>query len=474
MSGWTAGDDRAADREFLPAALEIIETPASPRARVVKATIIVLFACVLAISYFGYISDYTSPPGKIQAVGRTKVIEPRDPGQVLTVRAADGDRVKEGDVIVELDPASAVASRTILADQVLSLRAQLARLHVELTGVHAEKIDVDAKVRWSDDIPSNLRQREEGVLRADLSQLAATLAVLMTQRSAAETQSDGFSADIKAQTALVNVSSEHVKMDETLQSEGWNSRLKVLDSLEKLHQEQIALSAFQGKLSDAKASIAVIDSQIVKTKDAFAASVAQSLASLDLQLDDMVQQLSKADQTLANMTLRSPIDGVILNSAGTTIGQVVKPGQQLMQVVPENAPIEVIAYIPNTEIGFVKIGQKVEIKVDTFPYGTYGTVPGTITSIGSDALPADSTKNPLQTAALDGNVSQTTTAQRTGNIVFPVTVEASRSSMVIDGKTVALSPGMAVAVDIKTEDRRAIDYVASPLIALFTTAGHEQ
>jgi hemolysin D len=174
------------------------------------------------------------------------------------------------------------------------------------------------------------------------------------------------------------------------------------------------------------------------------------------------------------MTLRSPIDGVILNSAVTTIGQVVKPGQQLMQVVPENAPIEVIAYIPNTEIGFVKVGQKVEIKVDTFPYTTYGTVPGTIISIGSDALPANSTKNPLQTAALDGNVSQTTTAQRTGNIVFPVTVEASRSSMVIDGKTVALSPGMAVAVDIKTEDRRAIDYVASPLIALFTTAGHEQ
>ena len=198
------------------------------------------------------------------------------------------------------------------------------------------------------------------------------------------------------------------------------------------------------------------------------------MAAADRRLDDLAQQLVKADQALTDTTLRSPIAGIIHDAAVTTIGQVAKPGQQLMQVVPEGVPLEVIGYVDNTNIGFVKVGQKVEIKVDTFPYATYGTIPGTVTSIGGDALPADTAKNTLQTAALDGDVSETTAAQKTGNIVFPVTVQASRSTMNIDGKLVALSSGMAVIIDIKTEDRRAEDYVVSPLIELFTTAGHEQ
>jgi hemolysin D len=151
----------------------------------------------------------------------------------------------------------------------------------------------------------------------------------------------------------------------------------------------------------------------------------------------------------------------------------VKPSQQLMQVVPDGAPLEAVAYVDNANIGFVKLGQKVEIKLQTFPYATYGTIPGTVVDIGKDAVPAATKKNVLQAAALDGEVSQSTAAQKTGNIVFPITVALSRSTMNIDGKIIALSSGMAASVDITTENRRAIDYLVSPLIELFTTAGHE-
>jgi hemolysin D len=467
-------EQRAADSEFLPAALEVMETPASPRRLEVIGAIFGLLACISALSYFGYISDYTLAPGKIQATGRTKVIEPRELGQVTAIRVSDGDRVKEGAILVELDPTNAVASRAIIADQLFSLRAELARLRIELTAARAQTVDTTVAITWDDDIPPKMREREEGVLRANLSQLAATLADLAAQRGAAEVSRDKFSANIVAQNALLTVTSEHVSMNEALEREGWNSRAKVLEILEKLRKQQIAQSALQGGLANAEAAIPVIDAQIAKAREDFVTNATQSLSTSDRLLDDLKQQLIKADQTLANMTLRSPLAGVIHATAVTTIGQVVKPGQQLMQVVPEGVPLEVIGYVTNTDIGFVKVGQKVEIKLDTFQYATYGTIPGTVTSVGSDALPADTTKNVLQAAALDGNVAQTTTAQKTGNIVFPVTVEASRSTMNIDGKIVALSPGMAVMIDIKTEDRRAIDYVVSPLIDLFSTAAHEQ
>jgi hemolysin D len=465
---------RAADREFLPAALSIVETPPSPRRLHVIAAIAALLGCTLALSYFGYISDYTAAAGRIQAVGRTKVIEPREAGEVKAIRAADGDRVKEGDVLIELDPTIAAASRAIVADQLTSLRAQMARAQTELKAARAATIDPNASIAWPDAIPARIREREEGVLRADLSSLAATLADLGEQRKAAEVSRDKYSTNIAAQNALLDVTTEHVAMNESLEKEGWNSRNKVLEITEKLRQQQTAMSTLQGGLAKAQAAIPVIDSQIAKAREVFVTNATQFLATTDRQADDLTQQLAKADQILSDMTLKSPLAGVVHASAVTTVGQMALPGQQLMQIVPEGVPLEVVGYLANADMGFVKVGQKVEIKVDTFPYATYGTIPGTVTNIGKDALPADTKKNVLQTVALDGNVAQTTAAQKTGNIVFPVTVQASRSTMNIDGKTIALTSGMAVTIDIKTEDRRAIDYIASPLIELFSTAAHEQ
>jgi hemolysin D len=466
-------EQRAIDPEFLPSALVIVESPASPVRLQVIGVFVALFACVAALSYFGRIEDYTSAAGKIQATGRTKVVEPAVLGKVSAIRVSDGDRVKAGDVLVELDPTDAIAGRTIIVDKIVNLRAEMARQRVELNAGRADPIDVNAAIAWDGDIPAKARVREEGVLRADLSKLAATLADLGAQRKAAEALRDKFSANITAQNALLAVTSEHVDMNEALATKGWNSRLQVLEILGKLRQQQIALSALQGGLNDAEAAIPVIDSQIAKTRETFVTADMQTLASSDRLLDELKQQLAKADQTLANMTLRSPIAGSVQNGAVTTLGQVVKPGQQLMQVVPTDAPLEIIAYVDNTDIGFVKLGQRVEIKLQTFPFTTYGTIPGKVVNIGKDALPAEA-KSVLQNAALDGEVSQSSAAQKTGNIVFPITVELSRTTMNVDGKIVALSAGMAATADITTENRRVIDYLASPLIELFTTAGHEQ
>jgi hemolysin D len=465
---------RVVDPEFLPSALAVIETPPSPARGWVLGTIFGMLACTAALSYFGYLSDYTSAPGKIQVVGRTKVIEPRQEGQVKSMRVANGDRVKQDDVLVELDPTDALASRTIIADQIIDLRAEMAMLRVELLAGRADPVDAEAPIKWDADIPAPVRARQEAELRANLAQFAATLADLAAQRSAAEALRDRYAANIASQNALLTVTSEHVTMDQNLANEGWNSRLKVLDVLEKQRQQQIMLTSFQSGLDDAKAAIPLIDSEIAKTRDVFLTNATQAQAAAERKLDDLNQQLVKADQSLKDMTLRAPIAGVIHDAAVTTVGQVVKPGQQLMQLVPDGTSLEVIGYVNNTDIGFVKVGQKVELKILTFPYATYGTIPGVVTSVGHDAQPAEGVKNILQSAALDGAVSQTTTAESTGNIVFPITIEAARSSMNIDGRIVDLTPGMALTIDIRTEDRRAIDYIASPLEELFSTAAHEQ
>jgi hemolysin D len=432
-----------------------------------------MFASVAAWSYFGYLEDYTVATGKLQVVGRTKVIEPRETGQVLTIRVNDGDRVEDGQVLVELDPTTALANKTIVADKAFEVRAQMAALNAALTASRAAPVNVEPAIVWDDDIPAPARARAEEAERAALAQLAATIASLTEQRKAAEVRRDGLTTVVSAPKDYIAVTSEHVDMDQSLADKGWNSRLKVLEILDKLRQQQIGLAKQQTELSEAEASIPVIDSRIAKAHETFVTSATQSLTMLDRQLDDLKQQLAKADQALSNMTLRAPASGVVQDSAITTVGQIVKPGQQLMAVVPVDQPLEAIAYVTNTNVGFIKVGQKVDVKVQTFPYATYGTVPGIVTDVAKDSLPAEAA-NILQTAALDGEASQTSAAQKTGNLVFPITVQLQRTTMNIDGREAPLRSGMAVGIDLKTEDRRVIDYVWSPLVELFTTAAHEQ
>lgn len=463
----------AADREFLPAAIEVIETPRSPTRLISICAICALFAAMLAWSYFGRLAVYAEVPGKIQATGRTKVIEPRQTGQVSVIRVRDGDHVKAGDTLIELDPTEAVATRTAIADKLISAHAEIARRRVEIAAARAEPVDTAPAVRWSDDIPQNVRQREARVLHANLAQLAAALAGLSAQRHAKEVVRDKFSATVAAEKSLISTISKYVAMSEQLARQGWNSQAKLLDYLATLRQAQTVLAQYEGSVADAIAAIAVIDSQIVKTRETFITQDTQNLATEDQQAKELTEQLAKASQAVDNMTLATPLSGVVQASAVTTVGQIVQPGLQLLQIVPDDIPLEIEGYVQNTDIGFIKQGQGAEIKVDAFPYTTYSSIPGTVTKVANDALPGDQ-KNAVQTASLDGAASETTAAQKTASMVFPITVAASRPAMRVDGKDIPLSAGMTVTMDIKTEDRRAIDYIVSPLIDLFSTAAHER
>jgi hemolysin D len=461
-------------REFLPASLDIIETAPSPRHRAVILSLLALLTAALGLSYFGYLSDYADVPAKFQATGRTKVVEPRVLGQVIEIRAVDGDRVKQGDALVLLDPANALADQAILTGQIGNRQAEIAREKTEIAAAGLDPVPTDPAIAWEAGTPAEAQARESAVLHAELSRLAASIAELRAQRAAAEAARDKFKANITAQDALIWLTAQLALMNQTLEKEGWNSKLAVLDSQQRLLRQQVTLSTLKAGLANAEAEIPVIDSQIATAREAMVTETTQARISAEHALDRLRQELTKAEQTLDDMTLRAPVAGTVHASAVTSLGQVVKPGQELLQVVPETMGLELIGYANNTTIGFIKPGQRVEIELDTFPYATYGTIPGEIVSIGADAEPADTKKNTLQQAALNGDITQTSVAQRTGNLVFPVTVKALRPSITIDGREVALAAGMAAVIDVKTEDRRAIDYILTPFLQLFSTAAHEQ
>src|SRR5579884_3038421 len=175
------GSAVAGAREFSPAALQILDAPPSPVRRVTVGVLCALFATALVWSYFGRLAVYTEAPGRIQAIGRSKVIEPRETGQISAIKVRDGDRVKKGAVIVQ---------------QLAEEHAEIARWRAEIEaarqGAKAANIPLDPAIAWPGDIPETLRQRERRVAHADLARLAAALANLEAQRDEKESKRNKF------------------------------------------------------------------------------------------------------------------------------------------------------------------------------------------------------------------------------------------------------------------------------------------
>lgn len=255
-----------------------------------------------------------------------------------------------------------------------------------------------------------------------------------------------------------------------------SSRKQVLDVLQQLRQAETTLVSLNGNLAESVSALAVLDAEIVKTRESFVADNTEKLTTAQRKVDDLVQQLAKAKAQVDDMTLTAPVSGTVQASSVTTIGQVVTTGQELMHVVPEGTSLEIEAYVLNQDIGFVRDDQEAVIKIDSFHYTRYGSIAGKVTHVATDAIPGNQAQQNQRDASkpASGNLTITTAAQRTEDLVFPILVAPQASSIIVDGKAIPLSAGMTVTVEVKTESRRAINYLLSPLIDIQSTAMRER
>jgi len=219
-----------------------------------------------------------------------------------------------------------------------------------------------------------------------------------------------------------------------------------------------------------------LQSERAKTVSQFIADNQNKLADASRKADEARQALVKAEARLARTRLTAPIDGVVQQTAVTTVGQVVTTGQQLAVITPAGGKLQVEALVANLDIGFVKPGQVAVVKVDAFPFTRFGVLHGKVVKIASGAIDEADAKRALANAAASANVAQTQAPApgQPESFVFPVTVALDESAMKIDGSIIALTPGMTVTIEIKTDSRRVIDYLLSPLARIASEAARER
>ena len=465
----------AFDREFLPAALELFETPPSPVRIAAIWVICSVFAIALAWSYFGWLDIYAVAQGRIHPNGRSKVVQPLEPGKVVAIVAENGRRVSAGDVLLELDPTETGADRETQARDLESVRAEATRRRAAVEAARhgaLKSITVSYPLGTSE----GTRTREDGVLATDLAQLTATRASLLAQHAEHVATRQRLTASIAARSKLLALAKERVDMRETLNKRGSLSRALVIDSLQLFETQMTTQVGESGQLAESEASLTTIERKVEETMAQFMADQMQKLTDAERRAVRLEQDLIKAQSKNERTTLRAPISGTVQQLAVTTVGQVVTSGQSLMTIVPVDGPIEIEALVQNEDIGFVEAGQPAVIKVEAFPFTRYGTIDGTVVRVSRDAVDereANALSDPNASVRPQSSATAATPG-RGQSLVFPATIRIGRPSMLIEGKEIPLSPGMAVIVEIRTGQRRAIDYVLSPLREVAAGFGHER
>ncbi|WP_409764249.1 HlyD family type I secretion periplasmic adaptor subunit [Aestuariivirga sp.] len=450
------------DQEFLPAALEILERPASPIGIGLLLFICALATAALAWSWFGWTDVVAVAQGKVQPSGRVKTVQFVEGGRVARILVENGAMVKQDDPLVELDSADAAEDVRALTAAFHSLSAEVLRRMRNVEASAAEDF-TDAAIAWPENIPGDVRRREEELQRGELRSFAAELRTIDGQRQQKIAERERLTGTIRALRDLIALLDERVQMRTTLEKNQVASRAVVIDAAEVLSQQLVTLAREQGQLAEVARALELLELERDRIKETFAAENLTKASEARRQIEDVAPRLAKAELRLERMTLRSPVDGIVHASSVTSIGQVFSPGQEVMRIVPSGSRLEMEVYLPNRDIGFVEPGQIAAIKVEAYPYTRYGTIAAKVSRIAHDAIPEPDARMSEADPTRLGPSLQAAGAQRVQSLVFPVTLVAERDSLIVDGKTVPLVPGMAVSAEIKTGKRRILEYLLSPI-----------
>ncbi len=417
---------------FLPAALSLQHTPVHPSPRRAAYAVMALFVIALVWAWFGKIDIVSTAPGRIIVGERTKLIQPLEASVVRSVLVKDGERVKVGQVLIELDPTMANADKASvqeLLDAASSEQQRTAALlqalanpagtvHPELVVSAANRVQLLAE--WQD-IRAKLSKLDAEVVRrkAEIATVKETIAKLEATVPMAQTREQDFKKLVQegfiSNHATQDKTRERIELERDLATQ----RARLVEALSALSESENTHASFQAETRRA-----------LQDRHAVATSKVQQLS----------QDRNKASQRERLTQLTAPVDGVVQQLTIHTTGGVVTAAQALMIVVPDSTEVTAEVSIANLDIGFVNAGQKAEVKLETFPYTRYGTVPATVNMVTADAVTDD----------------------KKGSY-YPATLTLHKRSMSIDGKQVPLSPGMNVAAEIKTGQRRVIEYLLSPV-----------
>ena len=363
---------------------------------VIIAMAAITLAGLVLWSLWADIDQITRARGQVIPSGRTQVIQSQEGGTIAEIMVREGDRVRRGQLLVRLDAVQLGAALQESEARVASLRTKMARIEAELFN---RPLNFPAEVASHPQFVANQRQlynRRREALRSSLASLES----------------------------MVQLARQELAMNQPLLETGDVSRSEIL-------RMQRAVADLQGQMSSRR-------NDYLQELQAEYAATEEELATLE-------QQLTQRRSALEGAELRSPVDGVVVNSKVTTVGGVIRPGDEVLQIVPSADRLIIEARLSPAEIAFVRVGQPASLKFDAYDSAIYGAGEGRVSYVSADTL------------------SEQTPQGAQSYYIVHLNVDASMLRP-RPGERIALQPGMTATAEIVTGESTVFSYLMKPIL----------
>lgn len=403
--------------------------------RMVSLAICAMVAIALAFAYFAKMDVVVTVQGKVIPSGKSKVIQPLEPGIVRALLVRDGQHVHAGDVLVELDPTTTGADRQRLQREDWEAQAEVLRTSAQMNGA--------AHFYPPADMPQDIAANQTAMLGARLSEQSAKLAGIDSDLEKRRADADAIESNLEQLRNTLPVIRQKHQMREDWAKTGHLAQSSVMETQLELMNAEKELAVQANRLKESRAGYQMAVQQRLQAIAEFKARSSAEHADAVKRQNASKQELVKANQRWTQQTLRAPIEGVVQQLAVTTVGGVVTAAQPILTIVPEQTPLEIEAQVINRDIGHLKVGQQVINKVETFDFTRYGYLSGEVLWVGTDAV-QDQKLGP----------------------VYPVRIrlDTTRTPKSVNGRNGEVTAGMSVTSDIRTDERRLIEYVLAPMM----------
>ena len=386
--------DKELKYDFMPSLLEIIERPAHKAGTIIILGVFTLLIAAIVWACLSEIDVVITSSGSIQPVGNLNVVQSYANGSVKAINITEGDYVEKDDVLIELDTQSLDIDAEQLDSQKKILDAQL-KIYTKIKD--GEKLS-EIKI---DDYDDELKTYIQSILDNDKSY----------HNTLDNLEKDKENADLNHQIAQIQL--------EEYEANGTEREAE----MQELMVQQYELAKDQA------------DVKIKDTKTQYSSQVNSKLSEISGQLDEIETNLEKYSLSKDYQYITAPVSGHINSINVNTIGAAVTSAQELVTIVPDNTPVEMVCYVKNMDIADVEIGMETEIKLEAYPYNKYGTVKGKVKYISPSAF----------------------VSEQMGS-VYLVKIEITDKHDDID-----IISGLSGSVEIKTDKRTVMDYFLEPI-----------
>lgn len=432
---------------FLPAALEVVERPVSPTSRVTAWVLLGGLGLMLLWLILGRIDVVATAPGSIIPASNVQLIQPATAGIVREILVYDGQRVKKGQPLVNLDPTATAADFQQAKKALQTAELGLARARAVLAAINGQGFNFQVPA----DIDPMVADTHRQLARAQLAQMQSGFSAQSADSRAAASSA----AEARAQAAKLSETlplvEEQLAANEKLLEKGFVSKLRVLEMrrqrLAMIRDRDIALQTAMG----AGAHMTSASSGAAANSAQARANLLTELANAETEVAMRREQLIKSQQQATLQQIVSPIDGTVAQLAVHSQAGVVEAGKPIMAIMPAGGKIIAEVKLLNRDIGFVQEGQDVAVKLEAFPFTRFGTIPGKVLRIASSAV-------------MDDKLGP----------VYIARVALSRNTVNRGDRIVPILPGMVATADVKTGRRSFMSYLMSPIDEARLQAGRER